>query len=729
MKRFILAYGILLTAVPQMLFSQWNETASMQGEFAGDRAGFDVDLNADGTIMAVGAIYHNGARGHVRVFQWDGISWNLLGSDIEGDNAVDFAGYAVSLNDAGDLLAVGIRHSNDNGNESGKARVYRYNGANWVQLGADLLGDSTGDHLGHDVSLNGSGTRLAVSAPHYDIGLNMVGVVRVYEWNGFAWVLQGSELRGQPDDQFGISIDMDRSGNRLAVGAPGNGRSTEVFEWIGGGWVSIGGVISGLGSAVGLNDEGDRLAAGNPNTSDGIGEVGVFLLRDEGWSRLGEYISAEVASDLFGGAVALDSLGTTLAVGAYLNDTNGLDAGETKVFRLVGNTWVQLGADLNPTLADSRFGNAVSLSNNGRRLAVGANRSDANGNNSGETFVFEWTDEYTAIPDNNFEQALIDQGIDSEGMLDGQVLTVDIAGINFLNISVSGITDLTGIEDFEALETLIVSNNALTMLDVSQNQNLLELYCDSNLLTELELSGNPNLEVAWCQFNQITNLELTGALGLRELFCRNNLLTEIEIQDLPNLEVLHITDNELAQLDITPAMAGDSPLTGLYCQNNTLTTLNVVAGGQLTTLWCFDNPELSCIEVQNEADATAGVGIYANWQKDVAAIYSENCAGPALARTAQDEDDNGVNNTASDLSMIQAIVYPNPSRGKLYINAGIHQTILGIRLSMSGGETVMEEKGPFRGEYELDIRSQPPGMYIIYVTTEKGAFFRKVLIL
>jgi hypothetical protein len=42
--------------------------------------------------------------------------------------------------------------------------------------------------------------------------------------------------------------------------------------------------------------------------------------------------------------------------------------------------------------------------------------------------------QYTLIPDTNFEQDLINQNIDSEGTLDGQILTDDINTLESLNI-------------------------------------------------------------------------------------------------------------------------------------------------------------------------------------------------------------------------------------------------------------------------------------------------------
>ena len=62
------------------------------------------------------------------------------------------------------------------------------------------------------------------------------------------------------------------------------------------------------------------------------------------------------------------------------------------------------------------------------------------------TFGFSQT---TYVPDDNFEQALIDLGYDD--VLDDYVLTANISGVEDLNVMEKEISDLTGIEDFTAL--------------------------------------------------------------------------------------------------------------------------------------------------------------------------------------------------------------------------------------------------------------------------------------
>jgi Leucine-rich repeat (LRR) protein len=70
----------------------------------------------------------------------------------------------------------------------------------------------------------------------------------------------------------------------------------------------------------------------------------------------------------------------------------------------------------------------------------------------------------TSIPDSNFEQALITLGIDSDATVNGQVLTADISGVTSLNIRNKIIADLTGIEDFNSLQTFNCSFNSFSTM-------------------------------------------------------------------------------------------------------------------------------------------------------------------------------------------------------------------------------------------------------------------------
>ena len=77
------------------------------------------------------------------------------------------------------------------------------------------------------------------------------------------------------------------------------------------------------------------------------------------------------------------------------------------------------------------------------------------------------------VPDDNFEQALIDLGYDSA--LDNYVAAGNISGVTSLDVREKEISDLTGIEGFTALTVLICKENNLSALDVSALTALTEI--------------------------------------------------------------------------------------------------------------------------------------------------------------------------------------------------------------------------------------------------------------
>ena len=64
----------------------------------------------------------------------------------------------------GDIVAVGARADDVNGIASGKVLIYQFNGSLWAQIGNDINGLNQYDQFGQSVSLNNSGDIVAVGA-------------------------------------------------------------------------------------------------------------------------------------------------------------------------------------------------------------------------------------------------------------------------------------------------------------------------------------------------------------------------------------------------------------------------------------------------------------------------------------------------------------------------------------------------------------------------------------
>ncbi|MBJ2176562.1 chromosome condensation regulator RCC1, partial [Aureibaculum sp. A20] len=199
----------------------------------------------------------------------------------------------------------------------------------------------------------------------------------------------------------------------------------------------------------------------------------------------------------------------------------------------------------------------------------------------------------TYVPDDNFEQALIDLGYDS-GALDDYVPTANINTITALDVSSKNIADLTGIQDFVALEELLCLNNQLSNLDISNNLALKKLSCYSNNLTNLNIKNNTALTFLHCAFNNLTTLDVSNNALLEAFNCASNELTILNVFNNTALTSLDCGLNDLVSLDVS----NNNLLEALLCYGNNLTSLDVSNNILITALDCSQN-DLTTINVSN----------------------------------------------------------------------------------------------------------------------------------
>ena len=112
-----------------------------------------------------------------------------------------------------------------------------------------------------------------------------------------------------------------------------------------------------------------------------------------GWKQIGQDIDGEAAYDQSGMAVSLSADGKTLAIGANgngVNDDNGAGAGHVRVYHMndTGSSWKKIGLDIDGESAGDQSGYSVSLSADGKTVAIGSMKNDENGVNSGHARVF-----------------------------------------------------------------------------------------------------------------------------------------------------------------------------------------------------------------------------------------------------------------------------------------------------------------------------------------------------
>ncbi len=234
--------------------------------------------------------------------------------------------------------------------------------------------------------------------------------------------------------------------------------------------------------------------------------------------------------------------------------------------------------------------------------------------------------QFTSVPDDKFEQALIDLNIDTDRTLNDQVKTSDISGIKTLDVHAKQIYNLKGIEDFTSLEELNCSSNKLASIDISSNVLLVDLRCNHNDLSELNISNNKQLKLLTCHANKLESLNLVenkeleflncgnnrigyyGSLNLEEnlklkgLVCNSLLMHELDVSKNTSLDYLDCRRNYLEALDIS----NNDSLETFYCDNNQITELNLSNNLKLVSLYCFTN-QLKTLNLD------ANIGLHVVW--------------------------------------------------------------------------------------------------------------------
>ena len=316
-----------------------------------------VSLSSDGFTVAVGSFKNDGNTGNVRVYRYNGSLWVQLGNEIVGENPADEHGTSISLSSDGETIITGANRADPNGvNSAGHARVFQYDGTNWTQLGGNIEGTGEYYNAGLSVSINGAGDRIIVAVPYTNIGgVDNVGTGKIYDLFNGNWVFN-TQINGTvANDILGVTVKMSQDGKTVV-----------------------------LATYVGLFDRG---YAEVYRATDGFN-----------WVQLGQQIIGEANNDkmTLENSMSLSKDGNTLALGAYLNDGNGNDAGHVRIYRYNTSTslWVQLGTDIDGENAADRFGRSVALNENGNILVIGNAYMDdpnsGNNNNRGYTIVYHY---------------------------------------------------------------------------------------------------------------------------------------------------------------------------------------------------------------------------------------------------------------------------------------------------------------------------------------------------
>ena len=395
----------------------WRRQAYVKASNPGltDNFGYMIALSGDGNTMAVSAPYEASAAtgidgdqnddsipqaGAVYVFSRSGEAWEqqaYIKASNTGEAGIgdqlsdgDQFGFGLALSADGNTLAVGAisedsaatgpdaDQSDNSALSAGAVYVYSRTGSTWAQQAyVKASNPGGGDLFGYSVALSADGSVLAATAYDEDgsrAGTNEVqddevtgtGALYVFSLDGNEWMQEAylKPSNSERNDAFGVAVAISADGNTV-----------------------VGTALDEDGMTTGVN------STPQPDMQINLSTGAVYLFaRDDGtWSEQTYFKASNTgANDTFGARLALSGDGSTLAVGAQLEDSAGQgvdaaqdddsaqEAGAVYLFTYDGSAWTQSAyVKGSNTEAFDEFGSAIALNGDGTLMAIGARGEDS----------------------------------------------------------------------------------------------------------------------------------------------------------------------------------------------------------------------------------------------------------------------------------------------------------------------------------------------------------------
>ncbi len=629
----------------------WTEQTILTAsdDFAGDNFGSAVAL--EGNYLVVGARSQLNASavdtGAAYLFEYNGVStWTQVAKFEPSDGATgNRFGEGVSIE--GNLILVGAR----NGCIGGCAYLYENDGTNTftyteTKLEPQVQSNYDGAKFGQDVLLKNGRAYVGGPSDYSSVGRASAGSVQIWDQANDGTWSRTHRLRGtETSESFGWAVDAE--GDYLAIGAMNFEVSStaeadqgRVFVYkadANGDYLEANRVMiqnddkdsftdQRFGTDVAL--DGEYLYVGTWGDGSSNGDA-VYVFKDDGtnnWTQIAKITSGAGWDEFSNRAVAVSY--PTLLIGQNEDDSPSnsgaiyfvsLESDITPTASVTGITDVYIGQSngvISVNFDDEATRSQIKFSIDGGATYPYVFNDDSG--NANITNLAQGSYElrvafedgscildlgtvtvnqlpYTAIPDANFEAALEALGYDDISG-DGQVPTDYISGVTSLDLNNQNIADLTGINDFAALEVLRIQYNNLTSLDVSNLANLRVLWAaNGNAFSSIDVSNNTLLEDFRLRQYTGTSIDLSANTALTRFACDSCDLLTVDTSTNINLNFLDLWNSDITSLDLS----ANTNLATLDVFSTNLTTLDVSANTALINLIANDITTLTSLDVRN----------------------------------------------------------------------------------------------------------------------------------
>lgn len=343
---------VILSSIPNICYvytGNYNSTYKLKQTISG-RSGMynnlqDFTLSNDNSTIIIGGS-NSFNSGYIDIYTGNVSNGWKLKQTISGGTLDSKFGEGIQINDDKTVIFVG--DSADN-NSSGIVSIYTGTIDTEYILKQKIYGSGLqfGNRLGASIATNLDGSEIAIGA----VGENRsTGIIHIYtgsNTNGWAFkqYITG-ENNGQ--NEFGRPIYLNQIGNTLIAGTqyPSSSRGgalvytkNELGNWIFNQKISGNSTNSSYGAAITFSEINSNIVIGGPMVSRfGASNIGAAMILSKNnlnqWSTR-QIISGKISTDYLGQSVSLSFDGKILAIGVPNFDTGFGNEGSIDIYRYV----------------------------------------------------------------------------------------------------------------------------------------------------------------------------------------------------------------------------------------------------------------------------------------------------------------------------------------------------------------------------------------------------------
>ena len=157
-----------------------------------------------------------------------------------------------------------------------------------------------------------------------------------------------------------------------------------------------------------------------------------------------------------------------------------------------------------------------------------------------------------------------------------------LLSLEWPHLKLSGHLDVS---DFQELRDLYCSFNEIDAVTVHNCPALINMDFYTNNLTEVDITTIPNVRFLRLGYNNIRNVDMSGNPYLMFFCCSNNQVEMLDFSNKELIETIYCIGNELHTLIVDNCIK----LETLLCSQNALTNMNLHNLPSLTAFSCFNN--------------------------------------------------------------------------------------------------------------------------------------------